>query len=178
MLKDVLKILNIVFILVFLLACSDDEAPVGRMPPVLEIEQPAPDFDFTSFVDQKGETIKLSSYRGKVIYLDFWASWCIPCKESMPLFNKLREHLKGSGFEVIAVNLDDMPEKGREFLQHHPVDYPVVTALHDDISDLYQLYGLPTSYLIDRNGILKYSHQGFRKGDMKKIKKQIWALLN
>jgi len=178
MLYDNIKSISLICLMMFIYGCSDEQAPVGRMPPVLSLEKPAPDFEFAPFMDQDGQVVKLSSYRGNVVYLDFWASWCIPCKESMPLFNELREHLKDSGFEVIAVNLDEVPEKGREFLKEYPVNYPVVTAVNDNISDLYQLYGLPTSYVIDRDGILKYAHQGFRDGDMKKIKEQIWKILN
>ncbi len=178
MLNELFKVMFVFGVLSFIASCSDEPAPVGIMPPVLNLENPAPDFEFTTFMKKDAEVIKLSDYKGKVIYLDFWASWCIPCKESMPLFNELREHLKTSGFEVIAVNLDDVPEKGKEFLQQYPVNYPVVTAVNDNISTIYQLNGLPTSYLIDRKGVLKYAHQGFRDGDMKKIKKQIWKLLN
>ncbi len=76
------------------------------------------------------------------------------------------------------MNLDDIPEKGLAFLQDHPVTYPVVRAVNENISELYQLNGLPTSYLIDKQGVLKYAHQGFKEQDLPKIKKQIVALLN
>ncbi len=95
----------------------------------------------------------------------------------MPYFNQIREHLNSSGFEVIAVNLDDVIDNGKKFIKDHPVSYPVVRAVNENISDIYQLNGLPTGFLIDRDGILKHVHQGFNKKDMQDIKKQIILLL-
>jgi len=177
MLAKLLKIFTLFWLLILIAGCSDNQAPIGRMPPVLSLDNPAPDFDFKALVDPEEQPVKLSSLKGKVIYLDFWASWCKACLKSMPYFNQIREHLKDSGFEVIAVNLDDVIDNGIRFIEEHPVNYPVVRAVDDNISDIYQLNGLPTAYLIDRDGIIKYVHQGFNVKDMKDIKKQIISLL-
>jgi len=171
-----------VCLLIFFTGCDSIDVPVGRMPPVLTLGERAPDFDFYPLMasehssDHKSE--KLAFQIGKVLYLDFWASWCKPCLKSMPLLHQLRSELNDAGFEVIAVNLDDDPEQAKAFLQEHPVAYPVVRAADESISSLYQLNGLPTSYLIDRQGVLRYAHQGFKEQDMPIIRQQILALLN
>jgi len=180
--SSMIKSIIIVSMLVFIVGCDSVDVPVGRMPPVLALGERAPDFDYYPLVeselnaDKKSE--KLTSQFGKVIYLDFWASWCLPCIKSMPLLNQLRSELGYSGFEMIAVNLDDVLEKGIDFLQEHTVAYPVVRAADENISELYQLNGLPTSYLIDRQGVLRYAHQGFKEQDMPQIRQQVLALLN
>lgn len=171
---------SLVFIcLIFLVVgCDTSEKPVGRMPPTLSVGAPAPDFEYQPLATTEISLKKFSQSQGKVIYLDFWASWCKPCLISMPKLDRLRSELKGKGFEVIAVNLDDDPEKGRVFLAKHRVNYPVVQATDDTITDLYQIYGLPTSYLVDRQGVLRYVHQGFREGDLSKIRHEVEQLLN
>ena len=170
-------ILVVACCLLFVAACSDDKAPVGKMPPVLTLGVNAPDFIFKSIFDSEKIASKLSHYQGKVIYLDFWASWCKPCLKSMPILNQMRADLADSGFEVIAVNLDLDPAKGKEFLAKYPVDYPVVRTAIEEVSELYKVTVLPMSYLIDRKGVLQYAHQGFNERDTKQIKKQALTLL-
>ncbi len=161
----------------FLLGCSPEEVPERRIPSTLSIDKPAPDFIFQPFLGETEKKQKLSQLQGKVIYLDFWASWCKPCLVSMPMLDQLRLEMKNDGFEVIAINLDENPENGKTFLLEHPVSYPVVRVPGDTINELYQVHGLPASYLIDKQGVLRYVHKGFREGDIEKIKKQIKLLL-
>ena len=158
--------------LLLISGCAEDE------PAVLEVGSTAPDFQYRSLMQLEAELQKLSLQKGKVIYLDFWASWCKPCLQSMPLLNELRAELTGSDFEVIAVNLDNQPEDGQAFISQYPVDYPVVRASHDYIQGLYQITGLPTSYLIDKEGILHSVHNGFRPNDIALIRKEVLSLLN
>lgn len=127
-------------------------------------------------LDGKGQ-VSLQQYRGKVVYVDFWASWCGPCRKSLPLLNELRNELHGQGFEVLAINLDDQAADGLRFLERFPVDYP---TLHDESGDTPQRYGLrgmPTSYLINQQGELVAVHEGFKPSDMKKIRQQVTELL-
>ena len=174
------SVISLAFICLILLTagCDTTEKPVGRMPPTLSVGEPVPDFEYHTLAAADVSLKKFSQSQGKVVYLDFWASWCKPCLISMPKLDRLRSELKGEGFEVIAVNLDDDPEKGREFLAKHRVNYPVVQATDDTITDLFQIYGLPTSYLVDRQGVLRYVHQGFREEDLSKIRHQVEQLLN
>ena len=133
----------------------------------------APEFTLTT-LDQKRQ-ISLSEYRGKVIYLDFWASWCGPCRKSLPLLNELRNELKDRGFEVLAINVDETREEGLRFLREYPVDYP---TLFDDQSTAatYQLRGMPTAYLIDHEGKLHSQHVGFNPKDMTSIRSEVLSL--
>lgn len=138
-------------------------------------DEPAPAFSLPDIYS--GESKNLEQYRGKVIYLDFWASWCGPCRQSLPLLNKLRSELGEGNFEVIAINLDENPEDGKRFLEKYPVSYPVLTDNSGDTPQKYQLSGMPTSYIIDQKGNLRGAHQGFRSGDIEKIRDSVNALL-
>ena len=113
--------------------------------------------------------VRLSDYRGTVVYLDFWDSWCAPCRESMPWLTKLRERYAREDFEVVAVNLDADPEDGRRFLRAHPVTYPVAMDPAAGSKERYALEVLPTAFLIDRTGRVRYVHVGFRSEDREKI---------
>lgn len=162
---------------IFTAACSDVEPPVGKMPPTLAVGELAPEFVFQSLMQSDKINEKLSDYRGKVVYLDFWASWCKPCLKSMPLLNQMRGELEAFGFEVLAINLDNDLQNAKAFIEKYPVDYPVVHTKDIGIYKLYQINVLPTSYIIDRQGILRYAHQGFKESDMKKIRQQVTLLL-
>jgi twitching motility two-component system response regulator PilG len=97
-----LKIITLICLFTSLASCSEEVPPVGKMPPIMKLGEKAPDFAFQSLLDPSNIEQKLSQYQGKVIYLDFWASWCKPCLKSMPLLNELRTELAKEGFEVIT----------------------------------------------------------------------------
>lgn len=160
--------------------CNDEATTVTEAPTLLAINEIAPDFAFYSLHSTEPQPLRetLSSYRGKVIYLDFWASWCKPCLESMPLLNQMRGELVDENFEIIAVNLDISQSQGLEFIQAHPVDYPVVRTDNENINHLYQINGLPISFLIDRQGVLRHIHRGFKVQDMDKLRQRVEALIN
>ena len=123
------------------------------------------------------QTVSLAEYRGKVVYLDFWDSWCAPCRESLPALDALREEFSRAEFEIVAVNLDADPAAGRRFLSRYPVGYPVASDPGARVSVTYELKGLPTAFLIGRDGVVRHVHQGFRIEDMRKIRAQLVALL-
>ena len=134
----------------------------------------APDFERPTL--QGGPPVSLEDYRGKVVLVDFWASWCGPCRQSMPFLNSLRERYNPTGFEVLAVNVDTEVDEALRFLKRYPVSYPVLS----DSGALPELYGLevmPTSYLIDREGVVRHIHYGFRKGDEADISRAVKRLL-
>ncbi|MCX2983264.1 TlpA family protein disulfide reductase [Halieaceae bacterium IMCC14734] len=125
-----------------------------------------------------GATTSLSSLRGKVVYLDFWASWCGPCRLSLPMMNTVRNELKDRGFEVLAINVDAFEEDALEFLKELPVDYPVLSDVDSTSPSTYGVLGMPTAFLIDRDGVIVAIHEGFRRGDAEKIRDQVEAMLD
>lgn len=121
--------------------------------------------------------VSLESLRGKVVYLDFWASWCGPCRVSFPLLEQLREELGPDGFEVLAINVDEVESDARRFLSEVPVSYPVVRDADGITPQTFGILGMPTGYLIDRQGIVREVHQGFRKSDGAKLRTAVVELL-
>lgn len=121
---------------------------------------------------------RLSDYRGKVIWLEFWASWCQPCREIFPKLNTLRNELRAQGFEVIAISIDQNRIDATDFLQQTSVDFPV---LHDEdgrISRAFAVRAIPTGILINQQGVIIFSHQGNRKGDIEKLRDEIMLQLD
>lgn len=142
------------------------------------VDQEAPAFSLGGMANVKaGQKISLSDYKGKVIYLDFWASWCGPCRKSLPALNEIRSKYASRGFEVIAVNVDENPEDGLKFLREFPVAYPVAYDPKGTVPSVYELKGMPYAFLIDRKGIVHHVHEGYRDGDENKIESLVKALL-
>ena len=122
-------------------------------------------------------SVNLSQYKGKVVYLDFWASWCKPCKQSFPWLHELKENYADKGFEVVAVNLDKERDLADEFLKVMDVNFVVAFDESGDTASRYKLKGMPSSYLIGRDGKLYASHIGFREKDKAKLEQGIKQLL-
>jgi len=116
-----------------------------------------------------GKAAGIGDYKGKLVYLDFWASWCGPCRQSLPILNEIRKEYAAKGFEVVAVNVDENLSDALGFLEKYPVDYPVLLDPKGSMPKLYAIEGMPTAYLIDENGKIVYKHVGFKKKDRKKI---------
>lgn len=135
----------------------------------------APDFSLPRI--DGSDQISLSSLRGKVVYVDFWASWCAPCALSLPALQQLHAEFKADGFEVLAINLDETPAQANQFLQTFEIQYPVLFDANKTTPTRYALSGMPTAYLVDRNGVLRAVHKGFKAGDAHKLKQQIQQLL-
>lgn len=147
----------------------------GTAAQSLETGERAPAFRMPSL--SSGSEISLDASRGRVIYLDFWASWCAPCATSLPLLDALQEELGPQGFTVLAVNVDRDPEKARRFLERHPVRYPSASDPEGRLPALYGVPTMPTSYLIDRKGTVRLVHRGFRRSDLETLRREIHALL-
>ncbi len=137
----------------------------------LEIGDKAPTFAVQSLSGT--ETVSLKAYRGKVVYLDFWASWCPPCLKSLPLLEELRKEFPAGEVQFLAINLDTELEKARRFLGKHPIGYPSATDPEGRLPETFEVKTMPTSFLIDRDGVVRYIHRGFRESDIQEIRKQI-----
>ena len=108
----------------------------------------APDFKLKTL---DGKEISLSDYRGKVVLINFWATWCPPCREEMPLFKRVYERYKDKGFEILAVSTDSSAGPVRKFVKEYKLRFPVLID-NGNVSNLYGVQGLPTSFLINREG--------------------------
>ena len=137
--------------------------------------QPAPEFELP--VLDQSRTLSLADLKGKVVYLDFWASWCAPCALSLPELEKLRARFKNEGFEVIAVNLDRSLADARRFLSDKDINYPILVDRQQLTPERYGVAGMPTAFLLDRKGQLRQTHTGFKKGDTDKLARMIQELL-
>ncbi len=117
--------------------------------------------DFT-VTDMNGASVKLSSFKGKVILLDFWATWCPPCKAEIPGFVELQEAYRDKGLQVVGVSVDDTPDKLKPFASEYKMNYPVLVGLErDDLQDAYgPMWGIPTTYLIARDGRICRKNSG------------------
>ncbi len=140
-----------------------------------DVGQPAPQFTLPTL--KSNSPVELKQFAGKVVYLDFWASWCAPCKTSFPLLNKLHQKLKAQGFEVVAVNLDEDKVNGEKFLQEIPVDFTVLHDAKGEWADKYVIESMPTSFILDKNGVVQKIHHGFTSDDMKELEAKITELL-
>ncbi len=122
-------------------------------------------------------SVQLSDFKGKVVYLDFWASWCVPCKKSFPWMNSMQKRYADQGFVIVAVNLDKERALADKFLEQMAANFIVAFDASGSSAEKYKLRGMPSSYLIGRDGKLHASHIGFREKDKDKLEQAIKSLL-
>lgn len=121
--------------------------------------------------------LDLRQLRGKVVYLDFWASWCAPCRESFPFMNELQAQYADQGLVVVAVNLDKDRKLVEQFLARYPARFTVAYDASGKTAASFSVKGMPSTYLIDRNGEIRLSHVGFREKDRAELQAQVRQLL-
>ncbi len=146
--------------------------------PVSAVEEgdPAPDFTLPSIYADQPE-IALADLAGKTVYVDFWASWCAPCLTSLPLYNELYHKYRDQGLEIVAINLDNPIEDGLDFLLDTPLDFLIPADPDGDSAELFDVIGMPSSYLISPAGEVTLVHMGFRNGDIEIIEAEIQKIL-
>jgi thiol-disulfide isomerase/thioredoxin len=127
--------------------------------------------------DQTGAKVDLAALKGKVVIVDFWASWCGPCKKEMPVLETLHAKYASQGLVIVGVNIDSSPKKMNKFLKNTPVRFRIVHDRKLVVANRYEPETMPTSYFIGRDGTLRYIHGGFGKGDAGGIEERVKALL-
>ncbi|MBS4098570.1 MAG: TlpA family protein disulfide reductase [Sulfuricella sp.] len=138
-------------------------------------DAPAPAFSAPQLTS--ATTVKLGDYRGKVVYLDFWASWCPPCRAAFPQIDKLYGKYRGQGFEVLAVNQDMQRDDALKFLNTQTVSFTLLADPDSRIAESYGLKAMPSAYLIDRKGVVRHIHRGFKENSVAELEAQLVALL-
>jgi len=121
--------------------------------------------------------LDLSAYKGKVVYLDFWASWCNPCRQSFPWMNELQQRYGAEGLVVLAVNVDHDRQDAEDFLRNYDPSFKVVYDPAGAIAQQYNLKDMPTSVLIGRDGKIHYVHNGFYPDQETAYSGHVWSLL-
>lgn len=134
----------------------------------------APNFTLKS---RSGKNIKLSELRGEVVMLNFWASWCGPCRKEMPLLEKIHNKYKRLGFTLLGVNVEENSSAAKNYLKDVKVSFPILFDTTNKTSKLYDVSAMPTTILIDRNGNKRFIHKGYKPGYENDYKKQIKKLL-
>ncbi|HSV70068.1 MAG TPA: TlpA disulfide reductase family protein [Methylibium sp.] len=145
----------------------------------LKAGDPAPAFAVEKL--GSGDRVRLDAFQGRVLLVDFWASWCGPCRQSLPVYRQLTEALADRGFSVLAVNVDANAEEGRGLLRQLGMDPTTINAVRDDKGAVASKYGvkvMPSAYLVDRRGVVRVVHVGFKADDVPKLREQITQLLD
>ena len=136
--------------------------------------QPAPDFALKSAT---GENLRLSEYRGDVVMINFWATWCGPCRQEMPLLDELYTRYQRVGFNLLGVNIDDDSGRAMKMIHELGVNFPVLFDARKEVSKLYEVEAMPVTVLVDREGNVRHVHHGYKPGYEEKYLDQIRSLL-
>ena len=139
-----------------------------------EVGKSAPDFTLKSL---DGKNLKLSEMTGNVVLINFWASWCGPCREEMPLLNALHNKYEPLGFTVLGVNVEEDLKGAKGFLKNFPVDFPVLLDNTNKVSKQFKVVAMPTTIVVDRDGNMRYLHQGYKSGDEAKYRQMVKTLI-
>lgn len=132
----------------------------------------------SSGVASATENLQLNEYAGKVIVLDFWASWCVPCRRSFPWMNEMQQKYADQGLVVIGVNLDNDSDDAATFLQEYPVKFRIVYDTDKELAREFDVQAMPTSYLIGRDGEIVDMHLGFKVKQQNEYEAAILEALN
>ena len=135
---------------------------------------PAPAFSLNSLAGEQGT---LSQYKGQVVMVNFWATWCGPCQQEMPLLDQMYKKYRPAGFTLIGVNVDKEAPAVKELLARKPVSFPVLLDPANQVSKAYHVDEMPSSVIIDRKGAIRYIHRGYKPGDENEYQDRIRQLI-
>jgi len=136
--------------------------------------QTAPDFVLKSAT---GENLRLSEYRGDVVMINFWATWCGPCRQEMPLLDELYGRYQRVGFNLLGVNIDDDSRRAMAMVNELGISFPVLFDEDKKVSKLYEVEAMPLTILLDREGTVRHVHHGYQPGYEQKYLNEIRSLL-
>ena len=136
--------------------------------------QTAPDFVLKSAT---GENLRLSEYRGDVVMINFWATWCGPCRQEMPLLDELYDRYQRVGFNLLGVNIDDDSRRAMAMVNELGISFPVLFDEDKKVSKLYEVEAMPLTILLDREGTVRHVHHGYQPGYEQKYLNEIRSLL-
>lgn len=128
--------------------------------------------------DARGMTVRLTDLKGKVVLVDFWASWCVPCKTSVPALDSLYREFGSRGLQVLPVNVDEKRANADAFLAGHPVTMPVFFDPKGASADAFRVQGMPSSFLVDRDGAIRFTHMGYTSAIEASYRQEIAQLLS
>jgi peroxiredoxin len=134
----------------------------------------APDFALPA---RDGTTVHLSSLKGQVVMLNFWATWCGPCRQEMPLLAKLQDKYEPLGFTLLGVNIEPDSSGAETWLKGMAINFPILFDRENAVASHFALQGMPSSVFIDRTGVVRYVHEGYRPGDESKYADMIRSLV-
>jgi len=134
----------------------------------------APDFTLRTL---DGSNLRLQEQRGKVVLVNFWATWCGPCRKEMPHLNRIADKYRGSGLVLLGVNIDDDVRNAADVAAKLGVKFPVLLDTDKKVSKLYDLSTMPSTLVIDRNGRVRFLHRGYQDGYEEAYDKQVRELL-
>ena len=139
------------------------------------VNKPAPDFALRSL---QGPSVRLSEHLGEVVIINFWATWCGPCRQEMPLLDELYGKYKQAGLVLLSVNIDDKAEPAIEMAQTLKVSYPVLFDARKEVSRAFDVSAMPVTVLVDRAGVVRYVSEGYKPGYEKRYTDKLRELLN
>jgi peroxiredoxin len=160
---------------VFVLCAALALAPVVSARAV-EPGGQAPNCELRALEDER--RTELAEFRGSVLWVDFWASWCGQCAESFPFLDDMHAQLAGRGLRVIAVNLDEERDRASDFVSRHRVAFAQLADPDARCARLFGVQAMPAAYLVDRRGIVRHVHSGFRAGEADDLRRRVEALLD
>lgn len=135
---------------------------------------PAPDFTLKS---NQGSNLRLKEQRGNVVLINFWASWCGPCRQEMPLLQDIQKKYSPLGFTVFGVNVDKDSSLANKILKDIPVSFPILYDPQGKVSQLYDIDAMPTTVIVDRDGKMRFLHRGYKSGYEDKYVEEIKQLI-
>ncbi|HEY2627779.1 MAG TPA: TlpA disulfide reductase family protein [Usitatibacter sp.] len=142
----------------------------------VEVGAAMPDISATR-IDQPSQVLRLSSLKGNVVYVDFWASWCVPCRVSFPALDALYRDHQAHGLVVVGINKDMSADDAQKFLKKVPASFPLIPDVQDAAAKAFDVKAMPSGYLVDRKGIVRNVHRGFTTETAAQLRGEIEALL-